>query len=288
MNGIDHLVLAVADLDRARSRYASLGFTLTPEARHPFGTGNSLVQLRERAFLELVTVKAPEAVPEHGPGRFSFAAFNRDFLKKGEGFSMLVIESSDARADLERFRAAGLVTYAPFDFSRKAQLPTGEEATVGFSLAFVSHPEMPDVGFFTCQQRSPDHFWKPEYQVHENTAYAVSSVWLVAEQPLDFADFLQTFADAEDVTAADDRLDVETGRGRIIAVTGSAFEREFGVPPATAGRSPCLAAYVLNVRDLDTVKARLDEAQLPSAAKRDRIVIPADEMFGSLVAFQNE
>lgn len=288
MSGIDHLVLAVADLELARSRYASLGFTTTPEARHPFGTGNSLVQLEERAFIELVTVKSPEAIPDHGSGRFSFAAFNRDFLKRGEGFSMLVLESSDARADLERFRAAGLVTHEPFDFSRKAKLPTGEEATVGFSLAFVSHPEMPDVGFFTCQQHSPEHFWKSEYQVHANTAYAVSSVWLVAQQPLDFAEFLQTFADAEDVTAADDRLDVETGRGRILAVTEAAFEQEFGVAPATAGRCPCLAAYVLGVRDLDAVSSKLDGANIRTTVFQNKIVVAADTMFGTLVAFKEE
>ncbi len=42
---IDHLVLAVRDLDAARATYGRLGFTLTPVARHPFGTANSLIQL---------------------------------------------------------------------------------------------------------------------------------------------------------------------------------------------------------------------------------------------------
>lgn len=33
--GIDHLVLCVRDLEAARRRYADLGFTTTPPARHP-------------------------------------------------------------------------------------------------------------------------------------------------------------------------------------------------------------------------------------------------------------
>ena len=60
---------------------------------------------------------------------------------------MLVLDSDDARADVAAFRAAGLQAYDPFDFSRKARLPNGQEATVGFSLAFVTHPAMPDVAF---------------------------------------------------------------------------------------------------------------------------------------------
>ena len=43
---IDHLVLCVRDLEAARAIYRRLGFTLTPPARHPWGTGNSLVQLQ--------------------------------------------------------------------------------------------------------------------------------------------------------------------------------------------------------------------------------------------------
>ena len=53
--GIDHLVLDVRDLDSARETYSRFGFTTTPRAIHPFGTGNSLVQLQNN-FLELLTV----------------------------------------------------------------------------------------------------------------------------------------------------------------------------------------------------------------------------------------
>ena len=142
MKGIDHLVLCGADLDAMQRHYRNLGFTLTPPASHPFGTGNSLVQL-DGCFLELLTVLDPAAIPEHRPGHFSFGAFNRDFLSHGEGFSMLVLSTQDARGDAAQWRRAGLDTYAPFDFSRKAKLPSGEEVTVGFSLAFATRPDMP-------------------------------------------------------------------------------------------------------------------------------------------------
>jgi Glyoxalase-like domain len=192
VKGIDHLVLAGRDLEAMRACYRSLGFTLTPPARHPFGTGNSLVQL-DRCFLELLAVIDPAIIPEHGGSRFSFAAFNRDFLADREGFSMLVLDSIDARAEVARLQEAGIATYEPFDFERKANLPSGEEVTVGFSLAFATHPQMPKAGFFTCEQRAPQHFWKPEYQRHANTAATVLEVCLVANDPSHFQDFISGF-----------------------------------------------------------------------------------------------
>ena len=42
-------------------------------------------------------------IPPHEPGRFSFGAFVRDYLREREGVAMLVLDSADARADASRF-----------------------------------------------------------------------------------------------------------------------------------------------------------------------------------------
>lgn len=284
MRGIDHLVLAVADLEAARRRYAAMGFTLTPPARHPFGTGNSLVQL-DRVFLELLAVVDPAAVTPHGPEHFSFAAFNRDYLATGEGCSMLVLDSGDARADREAFQAAGLHTYEPFDFSRRAVLPSGEEATVGFSIAFASHPEIANAGFFVCQQHAPQHFWKSEYQRHDNTAATVVEVCLVTHRPLHFAEFLQAFAGSDDVVAADGRVEVKTGRGAVVALTIERFADSYGVAPPRAHRLPAFAGFTIGVADLDAAKAALDRAGIESAEGAGRYTVAPADAFGTAVAF---
>src|SRR5262245_29857021 len=142
MKGINHLVITGRDLDALRSAYQALGFTVTPRGQHSFGTGNSIIQLHG-TYLELLSVTVPSDVPEHSAGHFSFAAFNRDYLARHEGFSMIVFETPNARADIQTWRAAGLQTYEPYDFSRMAKMPDGTEVKVGFSLAFVSHPSSP-------------------------------------------------------------------------------------------------------------------------------------------------
>src|SRR5262245_54100620 len=131
MKGINHLVLAGRDLEAMRSTYRALGFTVAPPGQHPFGTGNSVIQLRDN-YLELLAVTVPQDVPEHRPGHFSFAAFNRDYLARHEGFSMLVLDTPDARADVSSWRAAGLQAYEPFDFSRMARMADGRDVRIGF------------------------------------------------------------------------------------------------------------------------------------------------------------
>lgn len=277
MKGIDHLVLCGRDHEAMRAAYRALGFTLTPPARHPFGTGNSLVQL-EGCFLELLAVVEPGDIPEHGAGRFSFAAFNRDFLSAREGLSMLVLDSADARADAANYRAAGLETYAPFDFSRQAKLPSGEEVTVGFSLAFATLPGAPGAGFFCCQQHAPQHFWKPDYQRHANTAVAISEVSLVAETPREVAGFLEAFSGIE-AAQTPWRATVRTARGNILAMTPEVFEDRYGVRAPALGRGPVFGGYTVAVRDLQSL-------HLPGLIKaHERRVVPPEQGFGAAIAF---
>lgn len=284
MRGIDHLVLAVADLEAARRRYGDLGFTLTPPGRHPFGTGNSLVQL-DGAFLELLSIAEPAAIPPHEPGRFSFAAFNRDYLDSGDGFSMLVLDSRDARADADAFRKAGLVTYEPFDFSRTAELPSGEDVKVGFSLAFTGHPDIESAAFFTCQQHAPEHFWRPEYQVHENTAHTVLEVCLVTDRPLRFAEFLQAFAGSDEVAASDSAVEVATARGRLAVLTGEAFAERYGTPAPDTHPLPALAGYTVGVSDLPAARAIVARAGVATAEGEARLSVLPEDAFGTVLAF---
>ena len=156
MKSLNHLVIAGHDLDALCDTWSALGFTLTPRGQHPFGTGNAVIQLHG-CYIELLAVTVPQDIVEHGAESFSFSAFNRDYLARHEGFSMLVLDSADAAADIARWRKAGLKTYAPFDFSRMARLPDGEDIRVGFSLAFVSTPAAPWLGHFACQHYRPDY-----------------------------------------------------------------------------------------------------------------------------------
>ena len=64
---IDHLVLAVHDLEDAADVYTRMGFQVGARNRHPWGTENRLIQFRS-SFLELITVGDAGQVPPHAHG----------------------------------------------------------------------------------------------------------------------------------------------------------------------------------------------------------------------------
>ena len=276
--GIDHLVLCVRDLGAAMARYSAFGFTTTPRAEHPWGTDNGLVQF-DGNFLELLTVARPERIVEPESGDFSFGAFNRDFLGKREGPSMLVFEGYDARADRAAFRANGLDTYAPFDFERLAPLPDGSKAKVGFSLAFVTDARLTEAAFFTCQQHAPQHFWKPNYQRHANGARQIVEVVMVADDPPSLADLYAGLQEPQAVRVRDGCFCVSTGRGDVTVVTPAAFRHRFGHDPVL-GVGPRFVACTVAVTELGAATTLLERNEVPHARRDGMVTIEPEHAFG--------
>ena len=229
---IDHVVLAVQDLDRTAVIYQELGFTLTPKAAHEdrMGTSNRLAQFGARNFIELLEVDRPETLARHNfaasPPFFSFGDHNRQAVLEREGLSMLAFASDDARADVSGFRAARLPTFAPFYFERHAKLPDGARVTLAFLLAFVQSKEMPRVAFFVCQNRAQDNFWKPEYQSHANGAAGIVAVYLSSPAPERDAAFVSKMFGGN----------VSPARGGFVVACGPSQELRVLTPQAMAER----------------------------------------------------
>jgi len=278
MKGIDHLVLAGHDLDAMRDAYAALGFTLAPRAQHPFGTSNTAVQLQGN-YLELLAVTKPEDVIEATPGKFSFPGFNRDYLARHEGFSMLVLGTQDAAAEIAGWRAAGLETYAPFDFSRMAAMPGGGEKRIGFSLAYTSTPEAPWLGHFACQHHAPEYFAQPQFQKHDNTAQTISDVWIAGDGALELAEHMRLFIGGNGMSQAARRFVFETPRGTIVLADAGEFRAAFGVAPPHDADGPHLAGFTVRCETLDFFAGkRLDQVG-------QRLVVPPSKGFGTAIAF---
>ena len=192
---IDHLVLAVHDLEDAADCYTRMGFQVGARNRHPWGTENRLIQFRS-SFLELITVADAEQIPPHAHGFFSFGAFVADYLTKREGLVMLALDSSDATADAAQFAREGIAEFQPFFFERTGRQPDGTQTRVAFSLAFARDERLPDAAFFVCQQHYHGAFWNPLLQRHPNRADLTAGVTLDVESPEDHAGFLRAFTGA--------------------------------------------------------------------------------------------
>lgn len=281
--GIDHLVLPARDLGALAAFYEKLGFTLTPQNRHPFGTANRIVQF-QGSFLELLGLYDDSLIPASSETAFNFAAFNKDFLEKyGHGFSMLVLESADAKADRAAYEAVGLHLFDPFHFSRTAKLPDGSVVTVGFNLTFAADPLMRETSFFTCEQWAPELFWKPEFQRHRNTATGMTEVVFVSADPKSHAAFLEGFSGCIH-QAIDGGIAIDTPRGLLTVITPDAVYNRFGRAPV--GPSPGLAGYLVGVADMGACESCLEENGIAYDCREGLLVLDPATAFGTVLAFQ--
>src|SRR6201999_4091378 len=253
--GLDHIVHAVHDLDAAGEAYARLGFTVGARNRHPWGTHNRIVQF-PGVFIELLALGEMDRIPPPRPRSLSFGAFTRDFLAKGEGLSMLVLEGKGAQADADAFRAAGIGDFDVFNFEREGKRPDGTAVKVAFSLAFAEDKGAPDAGFFTCQQHYPENFWNPAFQQHANGVTGIAGVVFVAENPSDHHIFLKAFAGVSDLQATSAGIAIETPRGEIQAMDPAAYRLHFAVEPPETSRGMRLAAIRFTARDIDLLREK--------------------------------
>lgn len=279
MRKLNHLVLAGHDLNAMRETYAALGFTLTAPGQHPFGTGNTVIQLHG-CYLELLAVTRPADVIEHGETSFSFSAFNRDYLDRHEGFSMMVLDSADAAADRIEWQRAGIKVYDPFRFSRSARLPSGEDVTVGFSLAYVSNPDAPWLGHFACQHFMPEYYEQPHFLRHANAAHGVADVWISGPGAQDLAAYFATTIGTTARRDGPERTILRTPSGDVVLASAEAFADTFGVAPPHPEDGPHLAGLTIGCKSLDFF-AGIDLAKVGN-----RLVASPDKAFGLALAFE--
>lgn len=281
MRHIDHIVVAVHELDEAGDFYRKLGFQVGARNRHPWGTENRLIQFSS-SFIELITVGEDAGViPCHAARRFSFGSFVRDYLRKREGLAMLALDSTDAEADAAWFAAKGIGDFEPFFFERMGRRPDGSETRVAFTLAFALDAEAPDAAFFVCQQHFPQNFWNTDFQRHANGATNILSAALTAPQPEAHAGFLATFSGAERKQRPDDSLFFALDGGRIDVI------READERPSSL-RAPLLSSFTIKVGDIAHQADALRAAGIPFTAGGKVLAVPSSAAFGVGIRFSSE
>ena len=240
VRALDHVVVPCRDLAAAARACTGLGFTVGRRNRHPWGTENHLLQF-PGAFLELVAL-APDyrpLAPEEDA--FPFAGF-----LAGQGASrapsgMIVLRSAGALADAAAFRATGIGSGRTLHFARDGAAPDGTVRSVAFTLAFAEAADLPDLGFFVCQQHVPENFWDPAMQRHANGATGIAAVVIEAADPAGHATFLSRFAASPEPAMRNGRLIVPLAENTVLSLEpapGAAAPRLAGLRFHGSGRLP--------------------------------------------------
>ncbi|MEO7850875.1 MAG: VOC family protein [Rubrivivax sp.] len=277
LEGLDHVVVMVRELDAAAERWRSLGFTLSPRGTHSahLGTGNYTLMFGSD-YMELLGVLS--ATPLNAP--------SRDFLqRRGEGIERAAFTTRDAAEGVAALRARGIDALGPVEFSRPVDLPNGRSGEAAFSVFHWPAQQRPaDLRLFACQHHTRDTVWIAELQSHANTTTGIVRLEIVSPQPAAAAAQLAELIETE-VETVDDGVCVRTapGRGELLFLTPDAFSARHPALDRALLPAEGVAALVLRVTDLDAA-ARC--AGPHGARTANTVTVAADRANGVVVVFE--
>lgn len=184
---LDHVVIAVADLDAAISDYRELGFTVYPGGVHHGGVShNALVIFADGSYFELIAYR--QAAPD--------VRWWQVLSKVGEGFVDFALLPQNTERDAEAARARGLDLVGP--------IAGGRLRLDGKRLDWqIVRPKTTDLPFW-CGDVTPRNLRVPEGEMrsHANGVSGVVSLKIAVSDVGKSAERYAALAGAGAVTRA--------------------------------------------------------------------------------------
>lgn len=258
---LDHLGHFVPDMDAAHIELTRLGFVQTPYVlhaftdsagqRHPMGTANRCVMLRE-GYLEVLTV-ADETTPTGGRTRRQ--------LDRYTGVHIVAMTDADAVSRRARQEAAGFHPEAPTPLKRPVPLLAedgGEIGTGEAAFTVIKNPEtdMPEGRVQVLTHHTEALVWQEPWMRHENGIVALRDVVIVPADLGEAEDRYARFTEVAPVRLAPDLIRFPLARGGVLLATrekAAALLPGAAIPPA-----PGVAGYALLSDDLAATRQFLE------------------------------
>jgi hypothetical protein len=278
--GIDHVIIAVRDLEGARSVWTRLGFTATPRGRHlGRGSANYCIMFASN-YLELMgIVDAADGVERLG----SFLA-----LREGPMAAAFapVGSAEEARAAL---LARGLHPSEPRALARHIELSEGE-ATPRFSLVTLPPEETPGLDSFLCGHLTPELMRRPEWLAHPNGAIRLDAIHVLVDSTTPLLPAYDRLFGIVQVTTTDAVASVHVGPQRIVFATPDDFRTMHpGLDLDRGFPLPGIAAVELGVARLGDTADYLTRAGVAFIRMLDGdLAVPAPGATGVIVLFTEE
>jgi len=210
--GIDHPLVAIADMDKAVADFTRLGFFINPRHHHPWGTDNHLLMFPEN-FIELISVYDHSKLDMTNENGFAFGRFIQNSIERQEGISLVALHSEDARADHQILEESGVENQGIVDFRRVAHRPDGSEEEAVVSLVMLIDSKQPAISNFFCHQHKPDLVWVKDWMTHANGANAITMVSYISQNPAALYPRFAGIYGEEAISVEEGYLLVNTDRG---------------------------------------------------------------------------
>lgn len=271
INGIDHVILGVANLEAACTNLDTLGFVFSPRGVHEtYGTHNTTIVLAGR-YIEIFSFYDAQIFPQH---------FMLPIMRKmGDG----VIGVGYATADAQATNAAlenryGALPYPVSQIGRQMRLPDGQDLEAKVAVGLLPAALMRLYFGFTCQHFTPEHVWRKEWLEHPNHIRGFDGITVaVANQDeLTHAVDALRLLDAGTLTTSDDTATLTMQGGWIRAETLESLQARLPTNALNDGVPlPFIASLSLTSSDLGKTAAYLRKADTRVVTEPSRITIPA-------------
>lgn len=165
IHGIDHIVIAGADLDDLTATFKSLGFNVVGGGRHPIGSYNNLIGLRDGAYIELLSFC------EDSPQHYWWDAVH----SRGGGLIDFCMQTDDIRADYAVFEAQGVEMSPLVGLSRLRY--------DGFQLSWLNNEiygQYQGLIPFIIEDETPREERVPKENEHANGVIGIDTISLAA------------------------------------------------------------------------------------------------------------
>jgi hypothetical protein len=275
--GIDHVIIGVRDLERARSGWSRLGFTLSPRGRHiGQGTGNYCIMFGSD-YIELLGIVDPS----------DFVQNLDAFLATREGLMATAFAPAatpeETRAALQRLQ---LHPSESRPLGRQIELPEGT-VLPRFSLISLPPDETPGLDCFICAHLTPELMRQPNWLVHPNGATGLKSIHVVAENTTPLLPAYDRLFGIQQVTTTDTVASIRVGRHRIVFSTLDDFTTMhpgIGLDPGFA--LPGIVSLELRVEQRGRTADFFEQHQIAVDELPDGgLVVPASEANGAILFF---
>ena len=240
ITGIDHTLIGVRDLEKARASYAGLGFTPCPRGSHiGWGTANYCLMFPDD-YVEILSIVDPSQFTN-----------NLDaFLAKREGLMGLAWATRDGNAVKAELERAGIAADGPKDLKRRLELPEGT-VLPEFKLVYPSPGATPSLASFVCQHLTPDLLRRPEWLAHPNGANGLVGITVAVEDSSGLAAAYGRVFGMGAVTRTDDTVVVRVGPHVVMFAPSEALDLLHpGFELPVGAELPLAAVMTVAVADL--------------------------------------
>jgi Glyoxalase-like domain len=275
--GIDHVIVAVRELENARSTWSRLGFALSPRGRHiGQGTANYCVMFPSD-YLELLGIVDAADSAERLDA----------FLARREGLMAAAFApagtAEEARAALLRRQ---LHPSEPRPLAREIELPQGT-VMPRFSLISLPPDETPGLDSFLCSHLTPALMRRPEWLAHPNGAIGLRAVHVLVESTAPLLPAYDRLFGIVQVTTTDAVAVVNIGRQRLVFSTPDDFQTMHpGIEIDPGFSPPGIVALELGVERLQRTIDHLTQRHVAfDEMPGGTLAVPARDASGAVLLF---